>query len=484
MITMHSLERLQPKEVFAFFEDLCEIPHGSGNTKDISDYCVAFAQMHGLQHYQDKSNNIIIIKPATPGHEQAAPLILQGHLDMVCEKAPNCTRDMEKDGLDLVVDGDALYAKGTTLGGDDGIGVAIGLAVLADRNLIHPRLEAVFTVDEEIGMLGAAALDLSPLQGHTLLNLDSETEGVFTVSCAGGNTTTCTLPVKRENWEGTCLRLEIKGLKGGHSGTEINKGRANANQLMGRLLDRLTRTTPLRLIAVEGGKKDNAIPTSSTALVTAKDEQALRYLSTALLESFHHEYLATDPDISITVSKARSGLLPMDNASSSKAICFLLCAPSGVQAMSLDIPDLVQTSLNMGILNTDEKEMVAFFSVRSSIGSQKQMVTAKLSNLIKQLGGSAIVKADYPGWEYKKESPLRDLMVKVYKEQYGKDPKIEAIHAGLECGLFLGKRPNLDCVSVGPNLQDIHTCHEQVSIASVQRVWNFVTEVIRQWAAC
>ena len=479
---MRILENIEPKAVFAFFEDLCNIPHGSGNTKAVSDYCVDFAQKRNLEYQQDAHNNVIIIKPATSGYEEAAPLILQGHLDMVCEKAPGCSKDMTKEGLDLVAEGDLVYAKGTTLGGDDGIAVAMALAALDDESLVHPRLEAVFTIDEEVGMLGATALDMSILKGRNLLNIDSELEGVFTVSCAGGNRTTCKLPVEREPYKGTCLKLVLDGLIGGHSGTEINKGRANANQLLGRLLDALSTSTDFRLLTVEGGLKDNAIANAAMAQVIVSDEQTLRSAAQAMLKTLQHEYGTADPHIQLTITAVEPTLLPMNASSTSKVICFLLCAPYGVQAMSMDIPDLVQTSLNLGILTTTEELVTASYSVRSSIASQKQMLSDRLRRLADYLGGTTTVRADYPGWEYKKHSALRDTMTAIYVEQYGKEPKIEAIHAGLECGIFIGKLPDLDCVSIGPELREIHTYRENLSIASVQRVWKFVAEVIRRSA--
>ena len=406
---MPILDHLEPRAVFSCFEQLCAIPHGSGNTKAISDYLVRFAAEHQLRCIQDAHNNVIIFAPGTPGYESAAPVILQGHMDMVCETAPDCTKDMAREGLDLFVDGDTIGARGTTLGGDDGIAVAMALAILAADDIPHPPLEVVITVDEEAGMLGAAALDASVLKGRTMLNLDSEDEGVLTVSCAGGNVSVCTLPVTRAPFSGTALTVTVGGLLGGHSGAEIDKGRGNANLLMGRVLYAVGAHTPLRLVSVAGGLKDNAIPRESR-----------------------------------------------------------------------DIPGLVQTSLNLGILTTDADTVQASFCVRSSVSTQKEMLVARLRCLMAQLGGTVAVSGDYPAWEYRKDSPLRERMVAVFREQYGRDPKVEAIHAGVECGLFAGKLPGLDCVSFGPDLTEIHTCRERMHIASVQRVWRYTLEVLRR----
>lgn len=476
---MNVLSHLEPRNVFRFFEDLCAIPHGSGNTKAISDYCVAFAKERGLEHYQDSDNNIIIIKQATPGYESAAPMILQGHLDMVCEKEPDCAKDMDREGLDLAVEGDFVTARGTTLGGDDGIAVAMALAILDAGDIPHPRLEAVFTVDEEIGMLGAVSLDVSPLKGRQLLNLDSEVEGVFTVSCAGGNVSTCQLPITRAPFQGSALTLTIGGLQGGHSGTEIHKGRANSNMLMGRLLQAMAGATDLRIVAVNGGLKDNAIPIKTQAQVLVADAAAARAAAQEMAACFAAEYRVTDPNVAVAVEDGGAGEA-MDAPSTRKVLCLLTCSPNGVQVMSADIQGLVQTSLNLGILATQNSLVRASFCVRSSVESQKEMLKARLATLMEQLGGSVEFFGDYSSWEYRADSPLRDRLVAVFQEQYHRDPSIEAIHAGVECGIFSGKLPGLDCVSIGPDLLEIHTPRERMSISSVQRLWSFVLEVLKR----
>ena len=477
---MQVLEHLEPKQVFSFFEAMCAIPHGSRNTKAISDWCVAFAKERGLEHYQDEANNVIIIKPAAPGYEAAQPIILQGHLDMVCEKAAGCPKDMDREGLDLAIDGDYVYAKGTTLGSDDGIAVAMAMAILDDQSLPAPRIEAVFTTDEEIGLLGATALDVSPLKGREMLNLDSEAEGIFTVSCAGGNTTACILPVTRTAFAGATLTVTVGGLTGGHSGAEIHKGRANSNMLMGRVLLTLAQKMDLRIQRVDGGLKDNAIPVETRATLVVSDLQAAEQLAGEMEKTLQNEYRTTDPALFVRAEAAQSTQLPLDQASTGKVICMLQCLPNGIEAMSAEIHGLVQTSLNMGILVTEEDEVRASYSVRSSVDSQKQMLKERLSCLMEQLGGRVEFSGEYTGWQYQEHSPLRERMVAVFQEQYGKAPKIEAIHAGLECGIFAGKMPGLDCVSIGPDLLEIHTPREKMSISSVQRVWAFLLEVLKR----
>ena len=476
---MPILEKLQPQAVFAHFEQLCAIPHGSGNTKAISDYLVRFAAARGLRHIQDAHNNVIIFCPGTPGYEAAAPVILQGHMDMVCEKEPGCTKDMAAEGLDLVLEGDTVSAKGTTLGGDDGIAVAMAMAILDDDSLSHPAIEAIFTVDEETGMYGAEGLDVSVLKGRRMLNMDSEDEGIFTVSCAGGARADCCLPVTRCAFSAPVLEISVTGLVGGHSGAEIDKGRANSSMLLGRVLCALEEKTGLRVISVCGGLKDNAIPTGSVALVAA-DAAAAQAVCAEMDAAFKKEYRVNDPAITVSVRPAETDLLPLDENSSRSVVCMLTCLPNGIQAMSADMPGLVQTSLNLGILTTGDDAVHASFSVRSSVATQKQMLIQRLGSLMERLGGSVSTHGEYPGWEYMPQSSLRDLMVQVFTDQYGYAPKVEAIHAGLECGLFSAKLPGLDCVSFGPDLREIHTFRESMSVASVQRVYAMVVETLKR----
>lgn len=477
------LEHLQPSNVLRYFEALCAIPHGSGNTKAISDYCVRFAKDRGLQVWQDESNNVVIVKEAAPGYETAPAMILQGHLDMVCEKTPDCDLDMTTQGLRLRTDGQWVWAEGTTLGGDDGIAIAMALAALDDASLPHPRLEAVFTVDEETGMLGAAALDPSMLQGRLLLNVDSEVEGVLTVSCAGGVRASCHVPVEREQAGGAACEIVIKGLAGGHSGVEIDKGRANSNMLMGRLLYALSREMPVRLVSLRGGQADNAIAleTACTLLVPEAEAARAGAVAAACEAMFRHEYQTADPGIQVGFASRREDALPaLTLAATARVVSALMLLPNGIQSMSMDIPGLVQTSLNLGVLRLEEREAVATFAVRSGLASEKAMICSRIECLASLLGGHVTYTGDYPAWEYKKDSKLRELVADVYEKQTGKKPVIEAIHAGLECGVFSGKLPGLDCISLGPNLQAIHTTRERMEVASVARTWALICEVLRR----
>lgn len=477
------LDGIEPRAVMGFFEQLCAIPHGSGNTKAISDYCARFARERALEYHQDELNNIMIIKPASPEYEASPPVILQGHLDMVCEKDADCTIDFMSDGLDLATDGKYVFARGTTLGGDDGIAVAIALALLDSQILPHPRLEAVFTVDEETGMYGAAGLDVSPLQGRVMLNIDSEDEGVFTVGCAGGARACCVFPARRERAELMTAQLCVSGLQGGHSGMEIDKGRGNSNLLMGRVLRALADAAPVRLVSLSGGAMDNAIPLETRAVVALPPENAGVLLSVVehMDAVLKNELRASDSGV--YVSADISSVRPVSAVTAEDSLVIidaLVLFPNGVQEMSMDIPGLVQTSLNLGILKLEEEHLCASFSLRSSVGSQKELLKKKLERIAARLGGSVSFSGEYPAWEYQADSPLRELMVRVYREQYGAEPEIMAIHAGLECGLLAEKLPGLDCVSFGPDLIDIHTCREKMDIESVQRVWAFLLEVLKR----
>ncbi len=480
---MSVCENLEPRQVFRFFEEICAIPHGSGNTKAISDYCAAFARERGLFVVQDAVHNIIITKPGTAGYENAEPVILQGHLDMVCEKEADCAVDFTKDGLELYVDGDFLKARGTTLGGDDGIAVAYALALLDSQTIAHPPLEVVLTVDEETGMEGANAIDVSMLKGRKLLNIDSDEEGIFLTGCAGGLRADCGIPVYRSQRAGDFYELRIYGLMGGHSGGEIHKERANAIALAGRVLKALEDEVGVGLKALHGGLMDNAIPreVSATLVAEAEQKEALKEAVAKWREILKKEYRTADPGLELALDECGSGTcLALDAGSMVKVLFFLRHMPWGVQHMSMEIPGLVETSLNPGIMKLEEDMLKVSFSVRSSVTSRKYEVTDRLTFLTEFLGGELTVHGDYPAWEYKADSALRDLMADCYRDLFGKEPQIQAIHAGLECGILSGKIPDLDCISFGPNNFDIHTPKERLSISSTERVWKLLVEFLKR----
>ena len=473
------LAGLEPAAVFGYFEEICAIPHGSRNTKMISDYLVGFAREHNLEYIQDEANNVILFGEGTCGMQDHPTVILQGHMDMVCEKDADCPIDMAAQGLDIAHDDTAVFAKGTTLGGDDGIAVAMGLALLADPSIPHPPLEIVITTDEEIGLLGANAIDLSQLKGRALINLDSESEGIFTVSCAGGCTAHIALPVARRAVYGPCIGLSVDGLQGGHSGADIHRNRGNANKIMGEFMNRIQKIMPLCLTSFTGGAKDNAIPRSCQATLVAMGTHLERINEIA--ETLQAEIRETYDEPEATVQAFDVDALggnSLSTESTAKVISLLCSAPNGVQSWSQDIAGLVQTSLNMGVAKLGDRFNVTF-SVRSSVNVEKQEVLAQLKKLAEMLEASYSQDGEYPAWEYRKESHLRDIMVRVYREMFGVEPKVEAIHAGLECGLFSEKLPGLDCVSIGPQMHDIHTSRERLEIASTERTWKFLLEVLK-----
>lgn len=478
---MSILSGLEPKAVFSYFEKLCSVPHGSGNTKAISDLCVGFAQELGLRYRQDEVNNVIIWKPGTPGREQEPAVILQAHLDMVCAKAEGCTKDMASEAIDLVTDGDWVWADQTSLGGDNGIGAAIILALLADPGLEHPPLEAVFTVDEEVGMDGARALDCSDLSGQQLLNLDSEEEGVFTVSCAGGMRLDCVFPGTLEPLaDETGYTVTVTGLKGGHSGADIDKGRASANQLMGRALFSAMEQIPgLRVADIRGGRFDNVICPRNDAKIAVPASAA------AVLEGFissfnavlKNEYAGVDDGVTLSCQRTPlKAALPADETSNMLHV--LLALPQGVQAMNVDFPGLVQTSLNLGVMGMEKDGLHFSLSLRSCIASQKAMLHQRVRAIVEHGGGTVSARGEYPGWQYARVSAMRDRLLAIWKEQSGSEGRLEATHGGLECGLLIEKMPGLDAVSLGPELHDVHSANERLSVASTERVYRLVREFL------
>lgn len=478
---MSVLSNLEPKEVFHYFEEICGIPHPSYKEEKISNYLVSFAKEHDLEYYQDELKNVTIIKEATPGYEDVEPIILQGHMDMVCEKVPGCDIDFENDGLKLMIEGDYVTADGTTLGGDDGIAVAYALAVLASDEIEHPRVEFMCTVSEEVGMEGASGIDVSVLKGKKLLNLDSEEEGIMLISCAGGCRAECALPTAWETVEGQQVAIHVDGLLGGHSGAEINKGRANSNVLLARVLMEAGAVQSCRLVSCEGGNKDNVIPRETNAVVVVeKNAEAFVAAVEKAGAAIAAEYATADPDIAITAQVVGTGeVKALTEELTRRAVTLVHALPNGIQSMSADIEGLVETSLNLGVLRLTEDEFALRYALRSSVATALTYLREKLALITEQLGGTIELSSDYPAWEYKRDSKLRDDMAAVYRKMYGKEMKIEAIHAGLECGILSGKIPGLDAVSIGPDMIAVHTADEKLSISSTKRTWEFLLEVLK-----
>ena len=448
---MSALTGLEPASVFYYFEEICGIPHTSHHEKALSDYCVQFAKAHGLACRQDEMGNLLIKAPATPGYEKEPGLILQGHLDMVGDKTAD-------------------------------IAVAMALAVLDSNDLAHPRLECLFTVDEETGMDGAVGFDASILKGKRLLNIDSEEEGVLTAGCAGGRRVECHLPIARVPVTGTAVKADVIGLVGGHSGTEIHKGRANAIALLGRWLTLLTENgVDYAALALSGGAKENVIPKESsiTLVLPAGITEGVHTAAAQFAAQVQAEYGTADPAIRLQLTEQGCGAFSALDADSTQRLRkALLLMPWGVQAMSMDVPGLVETSLNLGVAEMDEQEAILRFSIRSSVPSAKELLCCKVQTLTELLGGGVRFHGDYPAWTCARESALRDRCVAVYEAQYGEKPQIAALHAGLECGILSGKIEGLDCISFGPNLLHVHTPNERADIASVARVWEYLKAIL------
>ena len=480
---MAVLSGLKPEKVFEYFEKLCSVPHGSGNTKIISDMCVGFAKELGLRYRQEPCNNVIIWKDGSAGYENAAPIILQGHIDMVCAKTDDCTKDMAVEGLDLRTDGEWVWADKTSLGGDNGIAVAMILAVLSDETLPHPPIEAVFTVDEEVGMDGAFALDCSDLKGKKLLNLDSEIEGVFTVSCAGGMRSDCCISGTIEPVNGMAgYSVTVSGLQGGHSGGDIHLGRASGNQVMGRVLfDAMKKFPGLRLAAVQGGQFDNVICSRCDAAVAvpAGMKTAFEEFVRAYDAILKNEYAGCDDGITLSCGAA-DVTFAVSAADTSVMLHVLVALPQGVQAMSVDFPGLVQTSLNMGVLRLKEDGLHVTFSIRSCIASQKEMLAQRVRAIVEFAGGTVTERGKYPGWQYERQSKFRDMVLEAYHDLTGKEGVVEATHGGLECGLLIEKIPGLDAISMGPELHDVHSVRERLNVPSTERMYQLLCEALKR----
>ena len=478
------LKDLKPYEVFRYFEEISRIPRGSANEKEISDYLVSFAKTYSLQVIQDSNLNVIIKKTATLGYENSPIVILQGHMDMVCEKNSDTVHDFLKDPINLQIKEDMIYATGTTLGADNGIAIAMSLALLASKDISHPALEVLITTEEETGMGGAMSLDALNIQGRLLINIDSEEEGKLLVSCAGGLRATTSFPIEfekaREN-SIACL-LKVRGLKGGHSGMDIHKGKGNSNKIMSRLLKSLASTLEFNLISLNGGSKSNAIPREMDAIILIAPEQ-LTIVKQDLAEwnvILKNEFKVSDSEVRLeleVLDKQFQKVFSKD--STRKAIDLLVLIPSGIQTMSMEIEGLVQSSTNLGVVITTSDKVVYHSAIRSSVKSLKEDILVTSKVICEALGANLETQSDYPNWEYDANSKIRNIFEDVYKKMYGVAPEIVAIHAGVECGIFKDKFGEIDMISFGPNLYDVHTPDEHMSISSVKNTWDYLLEVLK-----
>lgn len=480
---MDILKDLEPKRVFHYFEEISKIPRCSYDEKNISAYIKEVGEKLGLETIQDDSLNVIIRKPCTKGYENSKGTIIQGHMDMVCEKENNSDHDFKKDPIKLQIDGDYIHADKTTLGADNGIALAMGLAILEDNTLEHPSIELLVTTSEEVEMDGAFGLSENVLKGTRLLNIDSEEEGVLVMGSAGGELVEVEIPLEEEEVSGLInFNIEVGGLMGGHSGMEIHKPRGNSNKIIGHILKELKDFIDIKLISITGGTKDNAISRQSIVNIGIKPEELSKFeLKFAEIKSKTiKEYEDKERNISISVKKEGEASKVLSNSVLDSLIILLENIPTGVFTMIPNNENVVESSSNLAIINTLEYKIQIQISTRSS--SQKVLLELRESilNQVKKTNAEYNVGNDYPEWEYKPESELRDIALDVYKEMFNKDMESTVIHAGLECGVFANKYPNLDIISIGPNMQDVHTPQEKVSISSTKRVYEYLVELLKK----
>lgn len=483
---LEKLKGLNSYEAFKYFKEMNEIPRGSGNEKGISDWLVKFAKEHNLKVIQDKALNVIIKKPGTKGYEKAPIIILQGHMDMVCEKTIAAKHDFDKDPIEFIVDGDFLKANGTTLGADDGIAVAMGLAVLASTDIPHPPIELLVTTEEETGMGGAQAIDPKDLDGRILINIDSEEEGKLLVSCAGGVREKILLPITWEEADKSFINcaITLRDLNGGHSGMEINKGRGNANKIMGRFLMDLRSVIDFKINSISGGAKNNAIPRDADAILSFRENdkgiviEKVAQWNSILID----ELVGVDPDVKLAVEMLDTKVPKIFSSdTTTKALQLLFLIPNGIQSMSMAIEGLVQSSTNIGVLTTTKENVVFDSAVRSSVKTLKKAICDETIVLAEMVGATIEFQSDYPEWQYNPDSEIRKVLEKVYADLFGKKPEIAAIHAGLECGLISEKfQGKIDQISFGPNVYDVHTPKEHLSISSTDRMWSYLVEILKE----
>lgn len=481
---MNILKNLEPKAVFEYFEEISNIPRGSGNEKEISDYLLNFGRNLGLESIQDEALNIIIKKPGTKGYENAPTVIIQGHIDMVCEKNNGVDHDFEKDPLKLRIVDDYIYATDTTLGADNGIAVAYAMALLSSNDIPHPPLEVLLTTDEETGMSGAMAIKKEHINGKILINLDNEEEGYLLVSCAGGIRSKATINVDYQDINNKkLLKINISGLKGGHSGMDIIKERGNSNKILGRVLKGLSREIKFNLVSLNGGSKNNAIPREAEAIVSVDSNNENKVID--IVKNWNaiisNELRAQDPGLKIEASAVNTeNDKEFTDECTKKVIDLLYLYPNGINTKSTEIDGLVESSTNLGVLSTKEGIVEFDSAIRSSVPSLKEEIVLRSKTIVELLGGEFSTTSDYPAWEYNPNSQIREICQKVHKEMYGKEAEIVAIHAGVECGLFNEKLGNLDMISFGPNLYDVHTPDEHMSISSVRNCYEYLKAILKE----
>jgi dipeptidase D len=477
------LGNLQPELLWKHFEEICKRPHSSGKEKAVADYVISVAKNNNLKFAKDEFGNVVISKPATAGKENLVPVVLQGHLDMVAEKNSDVKHDFDKDPIQPFVDGDWVKAKGTTLGSDNGIGAAAALAVLESKNIEHGPVEALFTLEEETGLFGAQALKPGFINAKILLNLDSEEDGALYIGCAGGESTFVKFKFNQNDAPANTSAVEIKisGLKGGHSGLDINTGRGNAIKLMARLLHSLNYKFGIRLVSINGGSKHNAIPRECFSVIRVPKKILADVL--AFIQNYNSivksELSTVEPNLNVASVEVKSKVKMLDKTTSKNLIDSLYAVPNGVIKMSADIEGLVETSTNLAVIITKGKTVEVILSQRSSVETEKYDIANSIAALFR------LVKVDlkqgdgYPGWKPDVNSPVLKVMKNVYHQMYGSEPEVKAIHAGLECGIIKERYPDMDMISFGPTIMGAHSPDEKVQISTVEKFWTLLTTALK-----
>ena len=478
---MSDVSKLAPQEVFRYFKEISDVPRSSSHNEKISAYLVNFAKEHELEYYQDESGNVIIWKDGTPGYENSDMVMIQGHMDIVAEKTEDSIHDFQNDPLELIVDGDILTANKTTLGADDGVAIAMGLALLDSTDIPHPPLEFIATVDEEIGMLGAYALDGSKIRSRKVINVDSEDEGVITVGCAGAVDIFASFPADKKIVKGVKYKYLVEGLLGGHSGLDIHQERANAGQIVARLFLDAREKAELNIVSINGGRATNVIlgTVEGEVIVAKTDVKAFEESIVASTEEIKAEYRASDPGITISIEAVgEASEEAIDTVCQDNFFKFLIACPVGVDHYSVELKGLVETSHSIGIIQLEDGRLLTKSMSRSSVNSRNVLLARKIRILAEALGARVELGSSYGAWEFNNKSDLLDVCIAAYKEQYGEEPVVSAMHAGIECGIWAEKVGKVDAVSIGPDISDVHSVNEKISIPSTERTWNYLKLIL------
>ena len=478
---MSDVSKLAPQEVFRYFKEISDVPRSSSHNEKISAYLVNFAKEHELEYYQDESGNVIIWKDGTPGYENSDMVMIQGHMDIVAEKTEDSTHDFQNDPLELVIDGDFLTANKTTLGADDGAAIAMGLALLDSTDIPHPPLEFIATVDEEIGMLGAYALDGSKIRSRKVINIDSEEEGIITVGCAGAVDIFTSFPADKKLVNGVKYKYVVDGLLAGHSGLDIHQERANAGQIVARLFLDAREKAELNIVSINGGRATNVIlgKVDGEVIVATSDVKAFEESIAASTEEIKAEYRTSDPGITVSIEAVgEASEEAVDTVCQDNFFKFLVACPTGAEHYSVELKGLVETSHSIGVVKLEDGRLITKSMSRSSVNSRNRLLARKIGIIAEALGAEVEHGSSYGAWEFNNKSDLLDVCINAYKEQYGEEPVVSAMHAGIECGIWAEKVGKVDAVSIGPDMTGVHSVNEELSIPSTERTWQYLKLIL------